>query len=175
MEYRIAEQADAEPIAGLHADSWRRTYRGMYLDAFLDGDLVANRREVWRERLSNPPGNQRVYVATADTQIAGFICAYGAEHAEWGSFVDNLHVAHTFHRRGVGAALMRQAGAWLASAYADCGVYLHVLEANHTARRFYETLGAANSGTMEIELTGGGTGRTCRYVWSSAALLANLG
>jgi hypothetical protein len=28
----------------LHADSWRRHYRGAYADAFLDGDVLADRR-----------------------------------------------------------------------------------------------------------------------------------
>lgn len=43
MQYRGATRVDAEGIAQLHADSWRRTYRGDFLDSFLDGDLVTER------------------------------------------------------------------------------------------------------------------------------------
>jgi len=49
---RDATISDAEGIAQLHTDSWRRTYRGMMSDAFLDGGALDNRRTVWRERLT---------------------------------------------------------------------------------------------------------------------------
>ena len=45
VHYRAALRADTERIALLHADSWRRTYRGSYRDTFLDGDVVTNRVE----------------------------------------------------------------------------------------------------------------------------------
>lgn len=165
MQYRVARLLDEEGIAQLHADSWRRTYRGDFLDAFLDGDLVANRHEVWRQRLGRPGDNQFVYVATEENQIAGFVCAYGAEDPKWGSLLDNLHVSHTHRRKGIGSVLIERAGSWLVSAYPDCGVYLWVLESNEGARRFYERLGATNAGAVEMENAGGGTARSCRYVW----------
>jgi ribosomal protein S18 acetylase RimI-like enzyme len=175
VEYRIAKPADAELIAQVHAESWRRTLRGMFLDEFLDGDLVANRRAVWREWLGRPRGDQFVCVAVAEVRIAGFICAYGAEDPEWGSLIDNLHVAREHQRGGIGSALMRHAAVWLVSSYGDCGVYLWVMEANQAARRFYQGLGSANAGTVEKENPGGGTARSCRYVWSRPDLLARVG
>jgi GNAT superfamily N-acetyltransferase len=48
----VAGSDDAETVAMLHADSWRRFYRGAYADSFLDGDLVADRRAVWSARLA---------------------------------------------------------------------------------------------------------------------------
>ena len=60
---------------------------------------------------------------------------------------------------------MRQAGAWLASRYSDLEVYLWVLEANSTARRFYERLGARNAGVSVMETHGSAVVRSCRYTW----------
>ncbi|MBV9411286.1 MAG: GNAT family N-acetyltransferase, partial [Acidimicrobiia bacterium] len=37
---RVATIDDVEAIAALHADSWRRNYRGAYLDSYLDGDVL---------------------------------------------------------------------------------------------------------------------------------------
>ncbi|TQS39512.1 GNAT family N-acetyltransferase [Cryptosporangium phraense] len=51
---RPATAADAPAIARLHADSWRRHYRGAYADSFLDGDVLADRRAVWESRLAAP-------------------------------------------------------------------------------------------------------------------------
>jgi hypothetical protein len=50
ITFRDASARDIEAIATLHADSWRRHYRGAYLDSFLDGDVVADRLAVWGQR-----------------------------------------------------------------------------------------------------------------------------
>jgi GNAT superfamily N-acetyltransferase len=174
VTYRVATVDDVDGIAALHASSWRRTYRGSFPDAFLDGDLAAERRGVWRERLGRQRADQFVCVAVVEGQVAGFVCAYGGEDPRWGSLIDNLHVAPDHRREGVGCALMRRAGAWLASSYGGCGVYLWVLEANTGARRFYERVGALDAGTEEVENPSGATARSCRYVWPTPDLLAEI-
>ena len=40
LQFRFGDRRDANAIAALHADSWRRHYRGAYSDAFLDGDVA---------------------------------------------------------------------------------------------------------------------------------------
>jgi len=171
LEHRPATPFDAETIAHLHARSWRENYRGAFLDAFLDGDLCGERLRVWRERLDQPASNQFVQVALDRTHLVGFICAYAAHNPQWGSLIDNLHVAHAFKRSGVGSTLMKHAAAWLVSRYPDLGVYLLVLEVNVSARRFYERLGGRNSGVSTMETHGGAVVRSCRYTWSRPALL----
>lgn len=172
VEYRPAELRDAEAIALLHARSWRENYRGEFTDAFLDGDLFGERLRVWQERLRRPPDDQFVQVALGDASLLGFVCAFGAHDPRWGSFIDNLHVAHAAKERGIGSSLMRQAGAWLVSHYADVPVHLLVLESNSAARRFYERLGAANAEVFTTETHGGAVVRSCRYTWSRPQLLA---
>ena len=174
IEYRPAKPPDAEAVASLHAQSWRENYRGSFSDAFLDGGLREERLRVWRERLGRPPGNQLVRLAVDGADVVGFVCAYGAHDPEWGSFVDNLHVATAYKRSGVGLALMRQAGAWLDHRHPELGVYLLVLEANSSARRFYERLGARNAGMTTMETHGGAMVRSCRYAWPRAALLSDV-
>lgn len=172
ITYRPAGPDDAEAVARLHARSWREHYRGSFTDAFLDGDLVAERRGVWRERLEAPPADQHVLLAVDGDALAGFVCVVGDHDPEWGSFVDNLHVAAEAKRRGVGASLMRRAGSWLAHRHPDLGVYLWVLEVNGPARRFYERLGGRDAGVEITETHGGARVRSCRYVWPSAERLA---
>ena len=171
IEYRPAKPPDAAAVASLHARSWRETYRGAFLDSFLDGDLTEERQRVWRDRLDRSPGNQFVQLAVDGANLVGFVCAYGAHDPQWGSLVDNLHVATACKRNGIGSSLMRQVGAWLARGYPDLGVYLLVLEANSSARRFYERLGAHNAGVSTMETHGGAVVRSCRYTWPSAELL----
>ena len=78
IAYRDAGPADAEAVASLHARSWRESYRGSFTDEFLDGDLLAERLGVWRERLERAPDEQLVLLALDGARLAGFVCAYGA-------------------------------------------------------------------------------------------------
>ncbi len=168
---RPAEAVDAEAIAALHADSWQRTYRGMMPDEFLDNGALADRRRVWHERLAVTDANRLVVAAATDDRLIGFICAFAHEDPVWGAYIDNLHVTHHMHRRGVGRLLLAAVGQWLVDRGADGGVYLWVMGANAPARRFYERLGATNAGT-EIHLDpGGGSAPNCRYVWPSPVML----
>ena len=89
----------------------------------------------------------------------------------WGAYIDNLHVAYDWHRRGVGRALMRSAAEWICGPQAHGGVYLWVMEANSPARRFYERLGAGNEGRVDLEDQGGGRAPNCRYVWADPRAL----
>lgn len=159
-------------MAQLHADSWRRAYRGMYTDEFLDGDLVGERLGVWRPRLTLPADNQYVCLAEDDGRLAGFICGYADDDPAWGSLIDNLHVSIEFRRAGIATALMRRAADWFAGNADGPAVYLWVLEANTGARRFYEAIGATNAETVSKILQPGNAGNVCRYVWPNAADLA---
>jgi ribosomal protein S18 acetylase RimI-like enzyme len=171
---RAAQVDDAERIARLHTDSWRRTYRGMMTDEFLDRDALDNRRGIWRERLGMPAVNQYVCIAQEGSEMIGFICAFADHDPVWGSYIDNLHVAYGSHRRGAGRALIRSAADWLCSVQCDRGVYLWVMEANAAARAFYERLGARNAGTIELEDPGGGHAPNCRYIWDRVDLLLSV-
>ena len=66
MEYRDATVRDVELITQLHADSWRRHYRGAYLDSYLDGDIVADRMAEWTGRLSRAAPDRHTLVADLD-------------------------------------------------------------------------------------------------------------
>ena len=45
------------------------------------------------------------------------------------------------------------------------------MAANAPARAFYQRLGAANAGTVDLEDPGGGRAPNCRYVWAEPRLL----
>ena len=175
IECRSAKPSDADAIALLHTRSWRENYRGSFSDAFLDGELPEERIRIWRARLADPPENQLVLLAFDETSLVGFVCACGAADPEWGSFLDNLHVASAAKRSGIGTALMTQVGARLDDRYPDHGVYLLVLEVNTSARRFYERLGGRNDGMSTMETHGGTVVQSCRYVWPRAERLRNGG
>jgi len=167
MRFREATGADAMAVATLHAESWRAFYRGAYRDEYLDGDVFEDRLRVWEERLSTPAPYQFVVLAEEDDELIGFASAYGGHDETWGSFLDNIHVRPKHQRRGVGARLMAEVAAWCRANYADCGLYLWVLEQNRGAQLFYQRLGASDQGGEISEPPGGGQIHGRRYAWKT--------
>ena len=165
MKFRVATLADAPRIATLHAASWRRAYRGMLSDEYLDTDLESDRGKVWTGRLSTPNSKQRVVLSEISDQLAGFACALGSEDPDLGTLLDNLHVSHEFQQQGIGARLLMQIASWCQTEFAGEGLFLWVLEPNMKARRFYEHLGAVPAGKEVWESPDGGKIPSLCYAW----------
>lgn len=167
---RPLQVADADAVARLHANSWRRAYRGMLTDAYLDGDLEAERRAVWAERLARADIGHG-WIAEADGDPVGFVYVRHERDAPWGVHIDNLHVVVAHQGLGVGRRLLHTVGQWGSAHAAGEGVHLWVIAANHAARGFYARVGGA-----EVEVTdrAAGDGTTLpeyRVAWPSPAAL----
>lgn len=161
IEYRRARPGDAKAIGELHAQSFRENNPSLVLEEDSSAELL----DLWTGRLDRPRENQLLQVALDATGLQGFACAYGADDPQWGSLIDNMHVAASARRNGVGSALMAAAASWLAERYADLAVHLFVLESNHGARRFYERQGGREVETLEMPAHGGATVPNRRYEW----------
>ena len=158
VRLRAADARDAAGVARLHADSWRRHYRGAYSDAFLDGDVVTDRQAVWGARLSAPGAattTATVLAEDGDGRLAGFVHVVLDDDERWGSLVDNLHVAHTHRRAGLGTALMARAAEAIAARARRPAMYLWVLEQNTSAQEFYRAIGGARAGSATVGAPGG--------------------
>lgn len=165
---------DIAAIAALHADSWRRHYRGAFRDAFLDGDVVADRQVVWGERLMAPDAGHFTIVADHDGAVVGFVHMILAAHPHWGALLDNLHVTHQLKRRGIGRLLLGAAAHGLARRRPDDGrFYLWVLAQNTAAQAFYAACGGTKvETTVRGPFPGGGSALGHRMAWPDAAALA---
>jgi GNAT superfamily N-acetyltransferase len=176
VRFRAAHAGDAEQVAALHAASWRRHYRGAYADSYLDGDVLADRRAVWSARLAEPAGSVTVLAEDGDG-LAGFVHVVLDEDAEWGSLVDNLHVALPHQRSGVGTALLARAARGILEAAAGPATYLWVLEQNTAAQRFYLARGGACVEKALVPPPGGvpsrlnGAPAMLRVTWPDASVL----
>jgi GNAT superfamily N-acetyltransferase len=176
MQLRTATSADAVAVADLHADSWRRHYRGTYDDAYLDGDVFAERRAVWTKRLADiDPAVARTILIEDEGRLVGFAHVMFDDDPRWGALVDNLHVRFDHKRGGVGTALMRAAARAVLEQAEPSGLYLWALEANAPARAFYRARGGAEVEFEVSELEGGGQAMAVRYAWPDPRLLLNPG
>jgi ribosomal protein S18 acetylase RimI-like enzyme len=171
MLYRPATADDAEAVAALHADSWRRNYRGALSDAFLDGDVFSDRRTVWSSRLSDPGPDMGTIVADDHGVVVGFVHTVFGDDPTWGSLIDNLHVTHDLKRSGVGRMLMAGAAEAVLARTPPTALYLWVLEQNVAAQAFYTALGGTNVERGLGSPPGGGHPVRFRFAWPDPSVL----
>ena len=176
-QFRRAGSADAAAIARLHADSWRRHYRDAYSDAFLDGDVVADRLAVWSDRLRQPDP-RRFTVLAEDSGVVGFANTFFEDDPTWGALLDNLHVADAHKRRGIGSRLLALTAEELTARPERTGLYLWVLDQNVEAKAFYDAHGGRCVERRAAEPPGGiasrladGSPEKLRYAWPDPTLL----
>ena len=176
-QFRPAEASDADSVGGLHAESWRRHYRGAYSDSYLDGDVLSDRRAVWNDRLRQAGDGYLTIVAEHDGAIVGFAHTVFDDDPTWGALLDNLHVAYTHQRCGIGAQLLGLSARAVADRGNGSGLYLWVLEQNLAAQAFYRALGGRPVEHTKTQAPGGDPARLngvpmkFRYVWPDPLLI----
>jgi ribosomal protein S18 acetylase RimI-like enzyme len=177
VHYRPTRASDAPAVAALHAESWRRHYRGAYSDAFLDGDVAAERAAVWTQRLREPHAGQFTVVAESAGLLVGFVHTVLDADPEWGTLVDNLHVDHRQKRSGIGGRLMGDSAQIVTQHRPGAGLYLWVLEQNVAAQGFYEAKGGVCVERALAQAPGGvpahlnGAPIKLRFAWSDPSTL----
>lgn len=171
VEIRAVAPHDAEVVAGLHAESWRDTYRGMLADAYLDGDLFGERRTYWRGRLADPAPGQFGFLAFHDSTAVGFVFALPHADPRWGTHLNNLHVRPTLRGGGVGRRLLHALTSHVRQQQLGAGLFLWVYEANVRTRAFYERLGAQPIERAIRPAPDGGTVAEWRYAWPDIDVL----
>ena len=176
VRFRAACPDDARAIAGLHADSWRRHYRGAFSDAFLDGDVTGYLLRVWAGRMGTPDPRGRTILAECDGQVVGLAHTLLDADPTWGALLDNLHVAHGLKRHGIGARLLALTRRAVQDGSPSSGLYLWVLEQNSAARAFYTAQGGVCVERADVPPPGGDPARLAgkpiglRYAWRPATV-----
>ncbi|HLJ87171.1 MAG TPA: GNAT family N-acetyltransferase [Candidatus Angelobacter sp.] len=115
------------------------------------GEVCANPENLLEDGFSSTPRFQCL-VAECDGEPAG-IAVYFSIYSTWtsrkGCYLEDLYVAPQFRRRGVAHALMTE----LSGIARDSGCgYMRwlVLRDNHSAIRFYESIGARIAGETAL-------------------------
>lgn len=176
IRYWEATENDAGAIADLHADSWRRHYRGAFLDEYLDGDIVADRLEVWTSRLAPPRLSQCTVCAGIHSNVIAFAHLVFDDDPKWGALLDNLHVRSTFKGHRIGTRLLSESAQELTRHRPSESLYLWVLDQNVAAQSFYEARGGTKvESTLRGPFPGGGRAVGHRYFWPEPSRLIAKG
>ena len=173
IRIREAAPADAGGITRVHIDTWRTSYAGIVPDEHLAGLSYSDREAVWVQILTRDDPSQCNFVAEKnDGEIVGF-AGGGPERDGDEVYRGELYAVYmleSHQRRGVGRRLACAVAYGLQSAGFD-SMLLWVLEDNHRARRFYESLGGEQVGRKTIEI-GGAALVEVSYGWRDITGLA---
>jgi ribosomal protein S18 acetylase RimI-like enzyme len=172
IQLRQATSSDAESVGRLHGESWRRHYRGVYADGYLDDDVFEDRIAVWTERLCSPDPDCCTIVAEMEGEIVGFAHTLLDDDPLWGALLDNLHVTYECQHHGVGRTLMAETALVLGERRPASGLYLWVLQQNVAAQGFYRSRGGVCvEETIRGPVPGGGYAASLRYAWQDPSTL----
>jgi GNAT superfamily N-acetyltransferase len=125
---------------------------------------------VWTERLQ-APDPLRFTIVAEDASVVGFAHAVFDDDPTWGALLDNLHVAASHMRRGIGSRLLTLTAEALLRRPRRTGLYVWVLEQNVDAQAFYEACGGEHAGRELVSPPGGvpdritGSPTKLRYAW----------
>ena len=72
MLIRPAAATDARPMARVHVQNWRETYRTIIPDSVLAGLCEEERAAMWSKALATGAGSGLHVVIDADAQLVGF-------------------------------------------------------------------------------------------------------
>ncbi|MCP3802469.1 GNAT family N-acetyltransferase [Allokutzneria sp. A3M-2-11 16] len=156
---RRAAAADAVEIARINVNAWRRAYRGIVDDAFLDSMDPEQRVPGW-ERWIAAPGPSAVFVAADESGRIGSYAGVGAARSDDEDFPEPTGELYAIYAdpdlwgTGAGGAVHRAGLRHLAESGFTTAV-LWVLDDNALARNFYRSQGWQDDDVhKDIELNG---------------------
>lgn len=162
---RISENDDIDEVSRIYALSWKKAYRGIIPDDYLDA--ISERR--WSSRLITKAN--RLLLAVMDGKIVGvssFEAARDEAMKNWGEII-SLYLLPTYYRKGIGSELFNAVVNELVNeGYSQ--IYLWVLEKNIAARSFYEKHGFTFNGDIIADNIGGRAVKEVRYIFDLSQL-----
>ena len=163
-----AAYGDPDAIADLHTHSRQVAYRGLYGDAYLDGELTAVSRAAWRQRFSTfDPARDLILAALDGETPIGLAYASFRLNPAVGALLDNLHVAPERKGGGVGTALLAEVARWLVEDHDGAPLHLEVYAPNAAALDFYIRKGGVEAARYRETVPGGPTVDVVRYRWET--------
>jgi L-amino acid N-acyltransferase YncA len=162
---RVAGFEDAESIAEIHVTAWRESYEGIVPRPVLDALSIPDKTERWRRILAEKP-LQQTYVAEQEGRLVGFAGGGKCRSDELGQGMEiyAIYLLSEVKRQGIGGRLLRTlVNTFLLQGTTSAGAW--VLEDNHPARRFYESLGAQLA-TEKVSHRAGYDLIVVGYIWT---------
>jgi ribosomal protein S18 acetylase RimI-like enzyme len=136
---RAATPDDAEGIAMVRIDSWRKTYHDIMPDEYLDNMEVKDSMHLWHRVLSATSSKTSVFVAELDGDVVGFAAGKMLDEPKFGLDAElaAIYLIPDLQRSGIGSRLVTMV-AQAQQAQGASGLLTWVISENKIARAFFE-------------------------------------
>ncbi|ARF52726.1 GNAT family N-acetyltransferase (plasmid) [Pantoea stewartii subsp. stewartii DC283] len=168
---RKAQCSDANAIALLHVASWRDTYRNVMSLDFLENHAEDELISHWQHLLNQSSPDVSVFVAEKKGIIQGFICVMLNKNAQWGTYINSLHVSSELRGQGAGKRLLHHTAEWIRRKDSESPLYLWVFEDNVRAIHFYQKLGGIITEHTVSDMPWSDNAPVFRISWKNADIL----
>ena len=170
VRIRAAIPADAQPIARVHVEAWRESYRALVPEHVIEALSVDRNTGMWAAVLAGGASSivhvvERPGVAADEAELVGFGSATDARSPALGASgeITAIYLLESFKRRGIGRMLLKGLlGAFAERGHRSAGLW--VLADNHGTRRFYEALGG-RPGAPRFVTDGPADMHEIAYIW----------
>ena len=156
---------DADAVAALHTDSWRKFYKDILPKTYLDNEIGGERSEFWRQKLSKLPKGDLVLITRSGGALTGFIWVARNADPDYDAMIEALHVHGRRRGSGIGKRLLVEAAQRLLADGAR-SVCLRVFDTNQQAVDFYKRLGGV-ADQQGIDNFAGANAPDTRIGWSN--------
>lgn len=168
---RIAQPEDCTAIARVHVESWRTTYREFV--PMKHHPSYDQRLRMWQQVLATSSREHITLVAINEQgQLVGFVDSgirTNHDGLEYEVELTAIYLLEEAQRHGLGRHLVRAFAEQLLQV-GHHSMLLWVFAQNHTACRFYESLGGIRIRTTQIPL-GGASYEVVAYGWPDVSTL----
>lgn len=146
MNIQKAKSIDIPQIARIHIDSWRKTYKGVMSESFLQSFNQKKTEKYWFDILKNK--SYELLIFKKSNQVTGFMLLNFGQPESNSIELESLYVCPKHQEIGVGSSLIKKVINKLKSR--DFGqLYTWVLEDNFKAYRFYKKHNLQYTGEQE--------------------------
>lgn len=139
MIIRKVTDSDIELIADLHVENWKKTYRGLLPNKFLDNLKVSDELQDWKEYPKKE--GHMIFVAYEDEKFLGFSACKEDDEIKHCLYLDSLHVSEASRGKGIGTKLLNTVGNYAYKKGYKC-MSICIVKGNLNAKSLYEKLGA---------------------------------
>ncbi|WP_160687104.1 GNAT family N-acetyltransferase [Clostridium sp. C2-6-12] len=163
MVIRKANDSDIELIANLYIENWKKTYRGLLSNEFLNSLKVSDGIQKWQEYLKKE--RHMIFVAYEDEKFLGFSACKEDDEIESCLYLDSLHVSEASRGKGIGTKLINTVGHYAYSQGYKC-MSICIVKGNSNAKILYEKLGATHYKDF-IDYFGGTQSNSEKLIWDN--------
>ncbi len=152
MCIRKAHIEDIEKIAEIYVYNWKKTYKALLPETFLNSITIPAKIHYWREYINKPCHFVFVYTDNSNN-IYGFVALKEEKEIPNCLYLDSLHIKNSCQGKGIGSKLISFALSFSKDNHYS-KLSICIVNGNDNAKNLYKKLGAKHYKFFDDDFVG---------------------